>query len=85
MLQLHPIWDPLCGEPRFEKLLASLAPRDSGTKNVLAILFSYQNRREEAVAMRREAVALDPLNVILQGNLASDLRVLDLTPPAAAK
>jgi tetratricopeptide (TPR) repeat protein len=26
-LRLHPIWDPLRGEPRFEKVVASLAPR----------------------------------------------------------
>jgi tetratricopeptide (TPR) repeat protein len=27
MLKLHPTWDPLRGDPRFEKLLASLAPK----------------------------------------------------------
>jgi tetratricopeptide (TPR) repeat protein len=27
-LRLHPIWDPLRGDPRFEKLVASLAPKD---------------------------------------------------------
>jgi tetratricopeptide (TPR) repeat protein len=27
-LKLQPIWDPLRGDPRFEKLLASLAPKD---------------------------------------------------------
>jgi serine/threonine-protein kinase len=26
-LRLHPIWDPLRGDPRFEKIVASLAPR----------------------------------------------------------
>src|SRR5207245_7043319 len=26
-LRLHPDWDPLRGDPRFEKILASLAPR----------------------------------------------------------
>ena len=26
-LRLHPYWDPLRGDPRFEKIVASLAPR----------------------------------------------------------
>jgi len=26
-LRLHPFWDPLRGDPRFEKLVASLAPK----------------------------------------------------------
>jgi tetratricopeptide (TPR) repeat protein len=52
------------------------APRDAGLKNILAILSTYQNRREQALAYRQEAVALDPLNVIQQGNLASDLTSL---------
>ena len=28
MLKLMPFWDPLRGDPRFEKLVASLAPKD---------------------------------------------------------
>jgi hypothetical protein len=28
-LKLHPFWDPLRGDPRFEKLVASLAPSSS--------------------------------------------------------
>src|SRR5438046_9620045 len=28
-LRLYPHWDPLRGDPRFEKLVASLAPKDS--------------------------------------------------------
>jgi TolB-like protein/Flp pilus assembly protein TadD len=73
------------------------APRDSTSKDVLAILRSYQNRGEEAVGLRREAIQLDPLNVILQGNLVADLttlghddeadelarKALDLEPSAA--
>ena len=27
-LKLHPFWDPLRGDPRFEKIVASLAPKD---------------------------------------------------------
>jgi Flp pilus assembly protein TadD len=27
LLKLHPIWDPLRGDPRFEKIVALLAPR----------------------------------------------------------
>ena len=27
-LRLHPYWDPLRGDPRFEKIVASLAPKD---------------------------------------------------------
>jgi serine/threonine protein kinase/tetratricopeptide (TPR) repeat protein len=29
MLKLHPIWDPLRGHPRFEKIVASLAPKET--------------------------------------------------------
>ena len=28
-LQLMPFWDPLRGDPRFEKIVASLAPKDA--------------------------------------------------------
>jgi TolB-like protein/Tfp pilus assembly protein PilF len=28
-LKLHPVWDPLRGDPRFEKIVASLAPKES--------------------------------------------------------
>ena len=27
ILNLHPYWDPLRGDPRFEKIVASLAPK----------------------------------------------------------
>jgi hypothetical protein len=27
-----PIWDPLRGDPRFEKILASLAPKETASK-----------------------------------------------------
>jgi serine/threonine-protein kinase len=27
-LKLHPFWDPLRGDPRFEKIVASLAPKN---------------------------------------------------------
>ena len=29
-LRLHPYWDPLRGDPRFEKIVTSLAPKDAG-------------------------------------------------------
>jgi TolB-like protein/class 3 adenylate cyclase/Flp pilus assembly protein TadD len=29
LLKLHPIWDPLRGDPRFEKIVNSLAPKDN--------------------------------------------------------
>ena len=29
LLKLHPYWDPLRGNPRFEKIVASVAPKDS--------------------------------------------------------
>ena len=29
MLKLLPFWDPLHGEPRFEKIVGSLAPKES--------------------------------------------------------
>jgi tetratricopeptide (TPR) repeat protein len=47
------------------------APPDPRIKNTLAILRTYQNRAEEALVLRREAVALDPFDVVLQGNLAT--------------
>jgi hypothetical protein len=28
-LKLFPVWDPLRGNPRFEKIVASLAPKDT--------------------------------------------------------
>ena len=28
LLKLHPQWDPLRGDPRFEKIVASLAPKE---------------------------------------------------------
>jgi hypothetical protein len=29
MLKLFPLWDPLRGDPRFEQIVASLAPKDA--------------------------------------------------------
>jgi hypothetical protein len=31
-LKLFPFWDPLRGDPRFEQIVASLAPKDSSKK-----------------------------------------------------
>jgi hypothetical protein len=30
-LKLQPFWDPLRGDPRFEKIVASLAPKDAAS------------------------------------------------------
>ena len=30
-LKLNPVWDPLRGDPRFEKIVASLAPKDAAS------------------------------------------------------
>jgi hypothetical protein len=30
-LKLMPFWDPLRGDPRFEKIVASLAPKDTAS------------------------------------------------------
>ena len=31
-LRLSPLWDPLRGDPRFEKIVASLAPKEMVSK-----------------------------------------------------
>jgi hypothetical protein len=31
VLKLLPVWDPLRGDPRFEKIVASLAPKDAAS------------------------------------------------------
>jgi hypothetical protein len=31
-LRLSPLWDPLRGDPRFEKIVASLAPKETASK-----------------------------------------------------
>ena len=31
-LRLDPMWDPLRGDPRFEKIVASLAPKETVSK-----------------------------------------------------
>jgi TolB-like protein/Tfp pilus assembly protein PilF len=33
-LKLHPMWNPLRGDPRFQKIVNSLAPKDQGSKPV---------------------------------------------------
>jgi hypothetical protein len=30
-LKLHPFWNPLRGDPRFEQIVASLAPKDAAS------------------------------------------------------
>jgi hypothetical protein len=32
-LKLHPFWDPLRGDQRFEKIVASLAPKETAPNN----------------------------------------------------
>jgi hypothetical protein len=36
-LQLMPFWDPLLGDSRFEKIIASLAPRDQETMKTAGV------------------------------------------------
>ena len=33
LLKLHPIWDPLRGDLRFEKIVASLAPKETAPRD----------------------------------------------------
>jgi serine/threonine-protein kinase len=68
-------WDLDAAEAVLARAARS-APRDPRIKNTLAILRTYQNRPEEALVLRREAIALDPLDVILQGNLATVLTMV---------
>ena len=82
-VQMNLDWDLSAAEETL-RAATERTPRDSNLKNVLAILRTYQNRGEEALALRREAIPLDPLNVILQGNLAADLTALERYDEAEA-
>ena len=65
--------------PAAETVLAradETAQKDPRIQNTLAILRTYQNRPEEALVLRRQAVERDPLDVILKGNLATVLTIL---------
>jgi hypothetical protein len=31
-LEIDPVWDPLLGDPRFEKIVALLTPKDANSK-----------------------------------------------------
>ena len=44
-LKLHPLWDPLRGDPRFEKIVASLAPKDAKSKRMNQPNFFAELRR----------------------------------------
>ncbi|HEX8280243.1 MAG TPA: hypothetical protein VF551_02605 [Chthoniobacterales bacterium] len=80
-MNLH--WDLAAAEA--ELLEAErIAPQDSTVKNTLANLRSYQVRREEALRLRQDAVALDPLNVTIHVNIVSDLIALGRHDEAAA-
>ena len=45
-LRLDPMWDPLRGDPRFEKIVASLAPKESSSSpnNALAFILRVTQR-----------------------------------------
>ena len=89
-------WDLAAADAILSEVVQQ-APNDPSVKNTLANLRAYQLRREEALQLRRESVAHDPLNVIHQTNLAGDLyglgryeeaeamakRALELQPSAA--
>ncbi len=58
-LRLHPYWDPLRGDPRFEKLVASLAP----PANKRSFLPASDNAKaadflENKIARRYSALAM---------------------------
>src|SRR5205823_14870518 len=44
-LKLMPFWDPLRGDPRFEKIVASLAPKDEETKKTAGVSQNEAGRR----------------------------------------
>ena len=54
-LKLFPVWDPLRGDPRFEKIVASLAPKERQlmVHNCLS-MSALSNRRADAVRIRVE-------------------------------
>ena len=52
-LKLMPFWDPLRGDPRFEKIVASLAPKDQSDRR-LTLRTAGQDSTERPLTSRRE-------------------------------
>jgi len=78
-LKLHPFWDPLRGDPRFEEIVASLAPKDSNPavleKSIAVLPF------ENLSADPDNAFFADGVQDEILNNLAkiADLKVISRT------
>ena len=46
-LKLHPFWDPLRGDPRFEKIVASLAPKEADLPEKSIAVLPFENLSED--------------------------------------
>ena len=58
-LKLHPLWSPLRGDPRFEKIVASLAPKGRTEEVKIDNFFAELKRRNVyKVAIAAEAEVL---------------------------
>jgi serine/threonine-protein kinase len=81
-LKLHPFWDPLRGDPRFEKMVASLAPKTGGTgesaglpnKSIAVLPFENLSDKENVYFTQgiQDEILTDLANI-------ADLRVISRT------
>jgi hypothetical protein len=60
-LKLFPVWDPLRGDPRFEKIVASLAPKES------KYILWPPNNNHRLCALRSDTFCLSTWSVIPTG------------------
>jgi hypothetical protein len=60
-LKLLPFWDPLRGDPRFEKIVASLAPERAITALEKLLSVPYQSALAERVPLTPALLRLDPM------------------------